>query len=354
MKDKLNIAEKLEKIGIKQIQGGYPGRSKIDYEFIKTFKKQSNIKVEAIAQIFQKDWKKQIDMSLESGPDIIDLIYPSSELRLKYVQKVSKEQMMERVVEAIEYANKGDAVVRYAPVDTTRTEMSFLIELLKRAVSAGAQRITIADTAGAIIPAGMKFMVKEVKSHFDLPLQIHCHNDFGLALANSLAALEAGADIIDVTINGLGERAGNLSLDELVISTLVLYDLDLGIDTKGLFELSKYIETLTKVPLPDTKPIVGKWAFTHKLDAHVWGVLTYPPLYEVVPPELVGNKRIIPIGKYSGPVAIKAKLDQLGYKADDDEIKAIIEKVEAKAYDRHASLTDEEFLQIVKEVKGTI
>jgi isopropylmalate/homocitrate/citramalate synthase len=350
LEEKLEIAALLEEAGIHQLQGGYPGRSPIDFKFVQQFKKQrQDIKIEAIAQVFQKDWKDQISRSLDCEPDVLDLIYPSSDLRLKYVQKISRDQMLERSIEAVEFARDQGAVVRFAPVDTTRTDFEFLMKLFDSVIAAGSERITIADTAGAITPTAMGFLVRESVRRFSVPVQVHCHNDFGLALANALAAVEAGASIIDVTVNGIGERAGNVSLDELAIALTVFYDMDSGIDTTKLNGLARHVEKLTKVPIHEYKPLIGRAAFTHKLDAHVKGVLAHPPLYEVIPPESVGNRRIIPIGKYTGPVVIRAKLDELDLSVSDEEVRAIMQEVERRAADRHASLSEDEFRAIVRE-----
>jgi isopropylmalate/homocitrate/citramalate synthase len=351
--EKLEIASMLDAAGVHQVQGGYPGRSDVDYQFVREFnKRRQKIKIEAIAQVFQRDWRQQIDRSLECGPDILDLIYPSSDLRLIHVQKISREEMMGRSVEAVAYAAGRGIPIRFAPVDTTRTDFEFLMRLFQSVIDAGAQAITIADTAGAATPEAMAFLVSQTAQRFRVPVQVHCHNDFGLALANALAAARSGAAVLDATVNGLGERAGNVSLDELVVALSVFYDVDLGIDTARLGDLARHVERLTRVPIYEHKPILGRAAFTHKLDAHVKGVLAHPPVYEVIRPESVGNRRVIPIGKYSGPVVVRAKLTEYGLSATDEEIRTIISEIERQAADRHASLTGEAFLAIVRQVTG--
>jgi 2-isopropylmalate synthase len=227
------------------------------------------------------------------------------------------------------------------------------MKIFSKSIEEGAERITIADTAGAAIPPAVNYLVSQVVNRFNVPVQVHFHNDFGLGMSNALAAIEAGASIVDVTVNGLGERAGNVSMDELVIVLNALYGMDLHIEIQKLGEISRHIENLTKVPIPRHKPLMGKEAFTHKLDAHVRGVLTHPPLYEVISPQSIGNKRIIPVGKYSGPFTIRAKLHEFDISASDEEINEIVKEVENKSIDQHASLTDKEFLSVVRNITGS-
>lgn len=349
LKDKLILAHKLDEAGIHQIQGGYPGRSKIDKETIQTMKREGmRARVEALVQVFQKDWKEQIDAAVESGADVIGLMYPASDIRLQYVQKTDRHGMLKRSVESVGYAKKSGKIVGFAPVDTTRTELEFLKEVYTAVQEAGAQIVSVADTAGAISPAGIKFLVRELVKVVKIPISVHCHNDFGLALANAVSAVEAGATMVDGTVGGLGERAGNVCLDELIVALQVLYGLDLGIKMGILSELTELAFQLMGLRIPQNKPLVGEHAFAHKLDAHVQGVMSYPFCYETISPALVGNKRKLVIGKYSGPFIIRMKLKDLGLSVADDQIPQIIREVEKKAIEKKGSLTDEEFRKIVE------
>jgi isopropylmalate/homocitrate/citramalate synthase len=349
MKDKIEIVKKLAELGVQQVQCGYPGRSKIDWETIKTIKAEKiPIQTEAIAQVFQKDWKEQIDICISCQPDSLDLMYPSSPLRLKYVQKATEEEMLKISVEAVKYAVNRGVLIRFAPTDSARTRLPFLLEVYERVIEAGAERITLTDTAGNLTPTSTRYLVGEITKKFRVPLQIHCHNDYGLATANTLAAFEAGASILDASINGYGERSGNTALDELVVALRVFYGVDLGIRLELLTGLSQYLENLSGVPLPPMKPIVGKYAFAHKLDAHVMGVLQNPIVYETMDPSVVGNVRRIPLGKYSGPFAIRKNAERLGVSVPDDQLEAVRQEVINFAVQNRASLTDEVFQDILK------
>jgi methanogen homocitrate synthase len=350
---KMEVARKLDEVGIHQMQGGYPGRSEIDKKFIQTVKKAGlRIKTEALVQIFTPDWKEQIDAAVESGADVLGLMHPSSDLRLDY-QKMERSDMLERCIKAIEYGRGKLPVLRFSTTDTTRTDMDFLKEVYGAAIESGADRILIADTAGCALPEAIYALVKEIVDTFTVPVQIHCHNDFGLALPNTLAAVRAGATIIDVSINGLGERSGNTSLAEVVAVLKFLYQKDIPIKAEEMYSLSRLVERISGVIIPDDKPLIGNNAFAHKLDAHVKGMYYNSALYETISPELVGNSRRIPIGKYSGPFIIGEKLKELGITATAQQIKQIVLKTEQLSIEKRRSLTNDELIGIANQVKQT-
>ena len=355
---KMDLIRRLAHMGIHQVQGGYPSKSKSDWETIRAIKREGlPISVDAIAQVFLADWRTEVDRTLEAGPDIIDLQVPISDLRLKYVQHMTREQMLEWALGVVRYTaeQRGSSktpIIRFAGTDTTRAPLDFVTEFYRQVVAAGAERITVADTAGSITPTAMRYMIKHLASQLRVPIQVHCHNDYGLALANTLAAVEGGACFVDATINGLGERSGNASLDEVVMGLIMLYGYDLDIRTSELTELSQFVAKLTGVPVAGCKPIVGPHAFTHKMDNHVWGVTTYPPLYEPLRPEDVGNRRNISIGKYTGPIAVRYLLSECHVETDDETVRKIVEVVEEKAVARGSSLSLKDFDEIVTEVTG--
>ena len=359
LEQKMSIIRRLAEMGIHQVQGGYPAKSRSDLETVQAIKQeQLPILVEAIAQVFLKsNWQTEVDRTLEAEPDVIDLQVPISDLRLKHVQRMSRQEMLEHSLAVVEYttAQRGEAktpIIRFAATDTTRADLSFLKEFYGQMIAAGAERITVADTAGAMTPAAMRYLIQELITALNVPIQVHCHNDYGLALPNILVAVEAGATYVDATINGLGERSGNASLDEVIMALIMLYGFDLDIDTSRLTELSAHVADLTGVPIAACKPLVGPNAFSHKLDNHVWGVTTHPPLYEPLKPEDVGNKRRIPIGKYTGPIAVRYLLKERNLTADDEAVDMIVKRIEEIAIERLAALDEATFDQIVAEVMG--
>lgn len=342
LEQKLVVGERLRGIGLTQVQAGYPGRSREDAAAVAGLK-ALGLTVEVVGQIFTGDWREQVDRCVESGADVIDLMYPASALRLEHVQRVGESEALERIEAGIAYAvERGAALVRFAPTDTTRAREGFLLEAYARALRAGAERISIADTAGVSGPADIARLVRRVVERFDVPVQVHTHNDLGLALANALAAYEAGASIIDVTVNGLGERAGNAALAEVVVALERLHGVDVGIDATGLTALSRFVAELARTPIPPARPLVGADAFAHKLEAHVRGVLRHPTVYEPLDPATVGNRRRFPLGKYSGPEVVRARLEQIGETPPAGELDALVERVHAMAVRTNAELGDDD------------
>lgn len=349
---KVELFRLLDAIGVPQAQAGYPAKSAADGETIRRVRRLGlSIKIEAIAQVFDTNWRDEVDAAIACGPDIVDIQLPCSDQRLRLLHKTTREEMLRRAVEAIRYARHRAPIVRFAPTDTTRADLDYIKTLYRAALEAGADRISLADTAGAMFPAAMRWLVGEVTREFRVPLQVHCHNDFGLSLANTLAAAEAGATILDATVNGLGERAGNTSLDELVVTLEAFYGVRTGIKTEALYGLAHQVALWTGIPVPGHKPLVGENAFAHKLEGHVRGVLASPPLYEPLTPESVGNRRRIPIGKYSGTHAVRYRLRQAGREITEDQARKVLSAL-AKVWDEEpgGGLSDDAFLSLAEDV----
>lgn len=351
LQQKLMITDRLVDAGVTIIQGGYPGRSKVDREFIETLKKvDCPASIEAIVQIYTKDWREQIDIAVDSGADSINLMYPASDLRLDYVQKVSRDEALRQIAECIPYSVDKGIRTRFSPTDATRAHLPFLLQTYEVAVNAGATDVGCSDTAGCMTPEGVEYLVKTIIEKFDVTVHLHCHNDFGLALANCLAGVKAGATIIDASINGLGERAGNVDMAQAVTSLQHLYKVDLGVDMQKLTGLSQIVAELSGVAVPDNYPLTGANSFSHKLDAHVYGLEKNPEVYEFIAPEAVGNTNRIPLGKYTGPYVTKKKLKEIGLKANDAQIDAIIQQIHEQSIANKRSVTDEEFADIAHSV----
>ncbi|MEX2451541.1 MAG: hypothetical protein WD407_11850 [Rhodospirillales bacterium] len=348
---KLTITDKLLEAGIRKIQGGYPGRSKVDRQFIETVKKSNRpADIEAIVQIYTKDWKSQIDAAVDSGADSINLMYPVSDLRLDYVQKVSREDALAQIAECIPYSVATGIRTRFSPTDATRAHLPFLLQSYDTAIKAGATDVGCSDTAGCMTPEGVEYLVGTIMERYDVVVHLHCHNDFGLALANCLAGVKAGATIIDASINGLGERAGNVDMAQAVTCLQHLYGVDLGVDLSKLTGLSRLVSELSGMTLPGNQPLTGENAFSHKLDAHVYGLEKNPEVYEFIDPKAVGNTNRIPLGKYTGPYVTKKKLAEIGLSANDEQIDVIVNRIHEQSISNKRSVTDEEFNEIARNV----
>lgn len=348
---KLRVARLLAEAGVRQFEVGYPGRSRIDYDFARAVRAEGlGMTTEALVQIFFDDWREQIERALEVGVDWIVLMHPASDLRLRHVHRVSREDVLARAVEAVRFARAaGKARVRFSPTDTTRADLGFLRDLYRAAVEAGAERVTVADTAGASTPEAFAALVAYAREWSGVPVHVHAHNDFGLALANTLAGIAAGAASADATLGGLGERTGNCALEQLAAALELLYGVPTGIRLERLTDLVRAVFEESGARLPASAPLVGRDAFAHKLDAHVLGVAANPAVYESVPAEAVGNARRVPLGKYAGRAAIAYRLARLGLLpegADDGFFARVARGVEDLAVRARREVTDAEIAEI--------
>jgi len=346
--EKLKIAKKLDELGIHQIEAGFPIVSNEEKKSVKAIAAEDlNADILALARTKTED----IDLALDCDVDGIITFIGTSDLHLKHKLKMSQEQTLNVCMKSIEHAKDHGIFVAFSAEDATRTDLDFLKKIYNKAEDFGADRIHIADTVGAINPYAMGFLVKELKSHINTEIALHCHNDFGLALANSISGILAGASAISTTVNGIGERAGNTSLEELVMSLLIIYGVDLGFNVNIFYELSKLVEELTDMKIPENKPIVGRNVFRHESGIHVDAVIEEPLTYEPFLPELIGHHRRIVLGKHSGCRAVKAKLDECGINVTRDELCEIVEKVK-KQREEGIYINDELFNKIVRSVRG--
>jgi 2-isopropylmalate synthase len=243
---------------------------------------------------------EDIDVALRCGVEWVAMYHSVSDIHLQYKLKVSREEAIDRSLRAIEYAKAHGLKLRFTMEDTSRADPAFVREFVKAIVDAGADRIGVADTLGVLKPTGMSRLVQLVRGVTDRPIDLHCHNDLGLALANALAGLEAGGDQIHVSVNGLGERVGIVPLAEAALALILLYGVELNVRLEMLRELSDLVAQYSGVPTPPSQPIVGDNAYKHKAGTHVAAIIRNPFAYELVPPRVVGNRRRVIFGELSG------------------------------------------------------
>jgi D-citramalate synthase len=271
---------------------------------------------------------RDIDAVLKTGAVGVHLVIPSSDLHLKYKLKKTREEILEITADTTQYAKDHGLTVELSAEDATRSDLDFLTRMFKAGVAAGADRLCPCDTVGVLIPERTSELYSELKKRFrNVPLSVHCHDDFGLAVANSIIALKSGADQAHVTINGLGERAGNASLEEIAVALKANYNVNLTIKTELLYETSRLVSRITEFPLQPNKAIVGENAFVHESGMHTHGILANPLTYEPFPPELIGRTRRIASGKHSGSHGIKASLNEMGLKPNSEQLKEIFLRV---------------------------
>ncbi len=273
---KLRTAVKLDELGVDVIEAGSAITSEGERQGIK------NIVSEGLnAEIcsFARAVKVDIDAAIECGVDSVHLVVPTSDLHIKHKLRKTREDVQRFAVESTEYAVDHGLTVELSAEDSTRTDFDFLKEIFSEGIDAGAHRICACDTVGMLTPERAYEFYGGLKD-LGVPVSVHCHNDFGLAVANSLAAVEAGAQQVHVTINGLGERAGNASLEELVMALATRYNIKTNIQTELLVDMSEFVSRITGIKMPPNKAIVGENAFAHEAGIHVHGVLQKAETYE--------------------------------------------------------------------------
>jgi 2-isopropylmalate synthase len=348
---KLNIAKKLDALGVDVIEAGFPIISEGERKAIKMIT-SANLKAEICG--LARTNKKDIDIAVDSGLKYIHTFIATSDIHLEYKLHLTKDQALEKAIESVEYGKSRGLQVEFSAEDATRTDRSFLKKVFGEVAKAGADRIDIPDTVGYSTPQYMAEITKDAIEATKLPISIHCHDDFGLAVANTISGIQAGASCAHVTINGIGERAGNTALEELVMALQCLRfenKWETGINTKLIYETSRYISNLVGVPIQPNKAIVGVNAFGHESGIHTHGVLSNPLTYEPINPELVGRHRWFQVGKHAGTHGINAMLKEYGVEPDKEQTQQILEKVKAIG-DQGKQVTDVELLSIASEILG--
>ena len=346
--EKIEIAKLLDKVGVDMIEAGDPSVSENIYTAIK---KIAKLKLNAEILAHSMANRHGIDMAHECHVDRVAIFYPTSKIHLETKVKKTPAEAIKIICDHVGYAVSLGMKVRFTPEDASRTDFDFLIEACNRAIEAGADRISFADTTGVMQPHIMYDLILRFRQQL-LPCKIdlHCHNDHGLALANALAGIRAGADCIHTTINGLGERTGIPDLSETV---LALHNLE-GVqkfDLKSLTEASAYAENVTGFFMAPNKPVVGQYAFSHKAGVHTDGVIKNPQTYESFDPAILGRERTIVIDKYTGKRAVLSRLEEYGISVDAEELEKIVLEIK-NVGDERKMIFDADIIEIAEKVTG--
>jgi 2-isopropylmalate synthase len=341
--EKLEIARALDRLGVDTIEAGFPITSKGEIEGVRMIANEGlRAEIAALARAHKLD----IDTAVSTGVKCIHVFIATSDIHLQHKLNMTREEALQTAVKYVKYAKEHSVQVEFSAEDACRSDTEYLVKVFQAVSDAGADRIDIPDTVGVMHPVAMYNLVSKVKNAVNIPISIHCHNDFGLAVANSLAAVEAGAERVHCTINGLGERAGNASLEEVAMSLHNLYGKKTNINTRLIYETSKLVSRLTGIVVQPNKAIVGQNAFGHESGIHTHGLLTMPLTYEPLEPELVGRKRWIQAGKHAGS-------HQLAISVNDAQLKEIVTRVKDIG-DKGKRLTDADLESIAYTVLGKV
>ena len=331
--EKIELAKLLDEVGMDIIDVGYAAISESERKAIKAVAKE-NLKAEICTTA--RACKKDIDYAA-SCEEVkrLGIFAPTSPIMMGYTSKLEKnENAKQDVVKHIEYGKKYGLSIDFVSVDTSRSDPSFVAELFDDALESGADVLMITDTVGIANPESMKYIVNSIKNRMqkkDAKLGVHCHNDFGLATANTLSAIEAGVNYTTTTINGIGERAGNAAFEEVVMALEIIYGKKTRIKTEKIFELSEAVQKCSGVYKQPNKAIVGFNAFRHESGIHVDAQMKNPSAFEPIPPEKVGRKRKYVLGgKHIGKSLIKKKLEEEGIEATDKQINMIRDNIKLK------------------------
>jgi homocitrate synthase len=344
--EKVEIARQLDQVGVEMIEAGDPS---VSPNVAAAIKKIAGLGLKAEIVAHSMAVKSGIEKAKECGADRVAIFYAISKIHLESKTRKTPEEAVEIICEHIRYARSLGLKVRYTPEDATRTEFEFLVRVCNAAIEAGADRISFADTLGIMQPHTMHEQVAKLRARL-LPCKIdlHCHDDYGLALANAMAGIRAGADCIHTTVNGMGERTGIPDLAETIVAFHNLENTQ-KYDLKKLVPLTNYVEKVSGFFAAPNKTITGQNAFSHKSGVHTNGVLKNPSTYESIDPALVGRERRIVIDKYTGKAAVTSRLNEYGIEVSKEELETIVEEIKNMG-DSRKMIFDTDIIEIAERV----
>ena len=348
--DKIAIARALDELGVGMIEAGFARTSEGDFAAVKAV---ADAGLKAKTCSLARCTKEDIDAAVDAGVDWVHIFIGTSPLHREYKLQMTKEQILTKAVESIEYCVGRGTKVHFSPEDACRTEYDYLVQVCKAAQGAGAEILNIPDTVGVMTPETIYKLISDLRKIVKVPIAVHCHNDFGMAVANTVSAIKAGATIPHTTINGLGERAGNADMEQVVMILEQLEGIKTGINLKRIYTTSKLVERLSGVRVMPNFPIVGDNAFAHESGIHVHGVLKKSATYEAFEPEIVGAHRRLVLGKHVGAHGVAAKLKELGLEATEEQAREITKKVKDLG-DKHKKVTEEDLMALAQDVIGKL
>ena len=371
--EKVKLAKMMDEMGVSAIEVGFPGISDQEKASIKKIANEGFQQASIVAS--SRIMKSDVDACLECGIRDISINTAYNGLQLQYRLNMSKSDVLRKTVESVEYAKKHGAKVNFVLEDGSRTPLQDILEIFQAVLKVGAHRLVIADTVGFLRPLSMRYLISHVRDELQsrmkrqVPLSVCCHNDFGLATANTLAAVEEGVAYLRTCIAGFGQRAGCAPLEEVTTALELLYDVDTGVDLGKLFRLSQMVEKAFAMPIQFHKPIIGENAFSCEMDENVKMMLTNPIVNEPFPPEIAGRETTFHMGRRTGKRVVEDRLKIVDIKATPIQIDEIVKRIKGTQdaldkgeaqmtfyqvkkllKDSRKNLTDEEFWRIVEQV----
>jgi homocitrate synthase NifV len=337
--EKIHIAKMLDLVGVHQIEAGIPAMGGDEKQAIKEI---ASLGLKASVMGWNRAVISDVKHSLECGVDAVALSISSSDIHIEHKLAKDRKWVLDSIRDSVKFAKDNDLYVSVNAEDASRSDPDFLVEFATTAKQAGADRLRYCDTVGILDPLQFYKRIKALKEQVEIDLEVHTHNDFGMATANSIAGLEAGANYVNTTVNGLGERAGNSSMEELVMALRYNKNLELNIQTSLFRELSEYVALASGRSLPTWKPVVGSNLFVYESEGRASGVTRDPATYEMFLPGEVGLPRRFSVGKYSGPTVIRRKLREQGFHPSKEEVLKLVPILRSRSIALKRSLFDNE------------
>ena len=355
--EKLAIAHQLALLRVDTIEAGFPIASNDDFEAVKLVAENiDGPHIAGLCRAVEKDIDRAWNAVKHSNKPCIHTFIATSDIHLQYKLKIDRDECLEMARKAVQFAKDRTEKVEFSAEDASRSDWDFLCKVTETVIDAGAKIVNLPDTVGYAEPTEYGRMVKHVIDNVpnigDAIISVHCHNDLGLAVANSLEAVRNGARQVECTINGIGERAGNASLEEVVMNLKTrpdFFNIDTNINTKELYRSSQMVSRFTGITIQRNKAIVGKNAFAHEAGIHQHGVLSNPLCYEIMNPDDIGKKTELVVGKHSGKHAIEKGLMELGYNFDKDSLNAIVQEIKSLA-DKQKTVLQEDIMAIAEDI----
>ncbi len=362
LSEKVEMARQLEKLGVDVIEAGFAIASPMDFKSVqKIAKAVSRCTVASLARATRGDIDAAWDAVKEAAHPRIHVFLATSDIHMEYKLQMTREQVLQRISDMVAYARSKCTDVEFSAEDASRSDRAFLAQCYSNAVAAGAATLNVPDTVGYSTPQEMGDLIRYLREHVagveKVDISVHCHNDLGMAVANTLSCIQAGAAQVECTVNGIGERAGNASMEEIVMALHTrrdFYGAETGINTRQIYRSSKLLSNITGVPIPPSKAIVGANAFAHESGIHQHGVIANAQTYEIMNSTDVGvPQNTMVLGKHSGKHALREKLESMGYELSDEELESVFARFKAMA-DKKKNITGSDLEALVLHRRNNI